>query len=371
MGSPKWCEPGAATPLAAAIAAAVHQAWVGPEEEAPKRFAEALRQALTPEEFERHELLALRLFHEQPAPPDGIEAPPPSAQLELCPRCVKLRKTPYTQPQNGRLKLQALRDPDWLRGRFEGGASVQSIADQLGCSYANIKRWADVHGLSMPRTQEVENFDARVGQMHRDGEAPGAIARELDTTVERVRESLRRQGLANQKKGHHYFEEAWWVERLRHRGWTKLRAARDAGIQPHAATYYVNRFGLSKITERNRKRGRGLKYPQLADPMYLTDLLRRHGDNYASAAEEVGCAATLVSHYARKVLGRKRKVDPDAPHSAPAWWREQLDAGRTTYELAEELGIKEKSVRERLRVLGWLDEAYRNNLVRERSRRDR
>lgn len=365
MPSPTWSKRAEPT-VAAAIAAATHHAWMGPEEGASNRFLEALRKMVGPDVLESIEMTALRVFQLQPRAPDGYEVPP-NVHLQLCPGCQRLRKTKHTAPQHGRIKLEALRDPNWLAAQFEAGRSVPAVADQLGCAPGNVIWWADKHGVKTPRAQAAFEFDGHVAHRHVAGEAPGAIARALETTVQRVRDSLRRQGLATEKKGHHYFEAEWWRERLADRGMTKLACAREAGIQAHNANYYLDKFGLQHLVDRNRRRTR--KYPQLDDAAFLRDLLRRHQDNYESAAREVGCASSYISRKARDVLGRAKKHHNHVPHSDPQWWRARLDRGATTWEMAEEAGILETTARERLRQLGWTAEGYANNAAREKERR--
>jgi len=366
MPSPKWSIAKEA-PIAAAIAAAVHTAWDGPEDGRSNRFLEALRKMVGPDVLERIELSALRVFQLQMSPPDGFEIPPANAHFLICPGCQSMRRTKFTRPQNGRLKLQALRDPEWLARQFELGRSTVDVARQLECSTSLVVDWAAKHGIEPPRTMRRREFDERVAQMHRAGQGPGAIARALETTVSSVRKSLRRQGLANRKTGHVYFRPEWWRERLE-AGKTKTECAREAGIRPNAATYFINQFGLQAYTRRNAERGRRRKYPQLYDRDALLALLEKHGGKYEDVAAEIGCAPTTVSARVRKLLGIGPKWKP-VPHAKREWWEERLAMGMTTWEMAEEAGIAEKTAREKLRLLGLLDEAYRVNARRELERR--
>ena len=366
MPSPKWSQAKEA-PIAAAIAAAVHEAWDGPEEGASNRFTDALRRMVGPDVFERIEFTALRIFQFQTRAPDGFEIPPATAYFRICPGCQSLRRTKFTRPQNGRIKLQVLRDPEWLARQFEHGRTTTDIARQLQCSPSLVRDWAGKHGLVPPKMMAAREFDAEVARMHRAGEGPGTIARALETTVHHVRQSLRRQGLANRKSGHVYFRPEWWRERLE-AGKTKLECAREAGIRPHAATYFINQFGLQAYTRRNAQRGRRRKYPQLYDRDALRQLLEKHDGRYDRVAAEIGCAPTTVSLRARKLLGVAAKWQP-VPHGKREWWEERLAQGRTTWEMAEEAGIAEKTAREKLRLLGLLDEAYRVNVRRELERK--
>lgn len=363
MPSPKWSEERPPM-IAAAIAAAALESWAGPPEGASNRFTTALRRILR-EEFEEHELLGLQVFHRQMRPPEGYEAPPASSHMAMCPRCQTIRSTPHHAPFRGRVKLQALRDEQWLRTQFAKGLNFRQVAEKLGCDLGAVAYWARKHGIDSPQVADVKQLDADVARLHRAKEAPGAIAKAVGTTVQNVRASLKRQGLATKKTGHWYFAEEWWRSRLEG-GMTKADAAREAGITQHAATNYVHRFGLGHITKANRK---PKAYPELLDPGYLRPLLRRHEDNYASAAREVGCSASYVSRCAREVLGRDPKHENHPPHSEPSWWRDRLDRGMTTWEMAEDAGIEVTTALERLRILGWIAEAYRNNTARERKER--
>lgn len=369
MPSPRW-PAGAEPPILAAMAAAASEAWAGPEHGASARYIETLRQMIGPDLLREVEGDAISLFLRQPRAP-GTEAPPPWAWFAICPGCMKLGRTRFTAPQNGRLRLQVLRDADWLDSRFAAGETTTAIAKRLGCCATLVMDWARKHGLLTPRARGVQEFDAQVRARHQQGDAPGIIARALDDTVQHVRQSLRRQGLATNKRGHHYFERDWWIERLERRGLSKGAAAREAGIRAHTATYYVHRFGLEHITRRNVKRGKPKKHPQLHDAEQLRALLARH-ETYSAAAAEVGCMPTSVSHAARTLLGAPKRLYPgELPHSRDGWWSERVERGATTLEIAAEAGIQEKSARERLRLLGLLPRAYANNVAAERRIRAR
>lgn len=367
MPSPTWCDRPETPPLAAAIAAAVHVAWDGPEEGASTRFTDALRKILGDEEYEVIELRALHLFHLQPRPPEGYRVPPDWAWLALCPRCMKVKGTPHTAAQNGRLELEVLRDPEWMARQFDRGESYSGLAERLDCAPALIRYWAEKHGLKSPAAERTEEIEACVRRMYAEGEGNGTIAKELDTSVRTVRDALRRLGLATKKSGQVHHEREWWRVRLADRGMTKAAAAREAGIKSHGANYYLKKFNLGHLVDSKRKKPR--KYPELYSRTDLRLLLARHDHNYESVAEELGCASSFVSRQARTLLGLEKKHHNVLPHSNLSWWTERLDAGATTYELAEEAGIEEKSARERCRVFGLLPQAYHNNAERERERR--
>ena len=114
MPSPTWCH-SAETPVGQAIAAAQHDAWVAPDASARSRiFSERFRQLVGYQRAEALMVSALAIFHAQPEPPNGWEDPPRSAHLQICPHCQQLKRTRFTIPMGGRLKLAVLRDREWL-----------------------------------------------------------------------------------------------------------------------------------------------------------------------------------------------------------------------------------------------------------------
>lgn len=372
MPSPTWCKP-SATPIFAACVAAQQEAWEAQPERRVAVFTDTLRRLLGPELTDEILPSALVLFRQQPERPAGLEDAPASADLRICPRCQQLKAGPRA-PNRQNLRLLPLRDADWLQQQFERGRTTNAIAKQLGCSPANVVRWAAKHDLQPPRTATAEQFREAVAALHRRGEAPGAIARQLERSVADVRQALTSLGLATKKQGHHYMVASWWEERLVRRQMSVREIAREAGIQPNVCTYWIKRFGLQHITLARsasviRRRWK-LKYPILADPVQLRALLDEHG-SYEAVAKVVGCSPRHVSRWARELLGEQPRHRQHTPHSPRAWWVERLERGATTWQLAEEAGIEETSARERLRVLGLLGDAYRNNTAAERERRKR
>lgn len=365
MPSPRWSE--SKQPfVAGAIAAAVSAAWDGPQRGRTQRFTETLRKALGPDLYERVEVAAFQVLMLQESAPEGYDPLPEWALFRVCPKCSALQRTKFTAPQNGRIKLQVLRDRNWMERALERGESYASLARKLGVAPANVAYFAEKHGLKSARSERREELEAIVRHMHAQREGPGAIAKAADTSVHHVLQALKRLGLATKKSGQVYHEKEWWRVRLVEQGKTKLQCAREAGIRPHAANYWLKQFGLQHLVTGNKRRP---KYPVLRDRTELRLLLARHDNNYESVARELGCAPSLVSWYARRTLGVAQKHFNDVPHSKKSWWTERLERGATTYELAEEAGIAEKSAREKLRVLGLLEHGYRNNTARERKRR--
>lgn len=372
--SPVWSAP-VETPLFQALAAAQHDAWHAQDTDAARRiFAERVRQLVGAARADAVLSAALTLFATQLQAPAGFEEPPASAYFSICPRCQLTKKTKFTVPQRGRLKLVALRDPEWLRQQFDRKRTCTAIAKQLDCTPSLVIDWARKHDLMPTKSANAEQFRAEVRTRHQAGLAPGEISKELETPVMHVRQALSSMRLATIKHGHHYFAAEWWIERIIRRGWTTTQCARAAGIKPHGCAFFLKKFDLQHVTKgRSTKKGqrRIPKYPQLADAAQLAELLRQHG-SYEAVAKAIGCPSpSLVSRWARDLLGAGKRHENFKVTSARSWWTERLDRGATTWELAEEAGIAEKSVREKLRVFDpkLLGQGYRNNTAAERARR--
>lgn len=371
--SPHWGEP-AEAPLFAALAAAQHDAWQVPEDRRHAVFVTRFRQLVGPARAEPLLASAITLFTAQALPPAGWEDPPRSAYWRICPRCTQLKATPHTIPQRGRLELRVLRDATWLASQLDRGRTHQDLARQLHCDGVLVRYWAEKHGLQSARAERHEEIEATVRALHAQKRGPGGIARELDTEVKNVRRALHRLGLATAKRGMVYHHADWWRDRLEAQGWTVRQCAREAGLKPHGATYYVTKFGLSHVTAARVSR-KGMarwkpKYAVIADAVSLRRLLDEHG-TYEGVARAVGCAPSLVSRYARKLLGMQARHSNVVPHAARAWWTDRLDRGLSTWQLADEAGLPEKSAREKLRLLGaeLLAQGYRNNMQAERAKR--
>jgi AraC-like DNA-binding protein len=373
--SPTWSTP-AETPLFQALTAAQHDAWRAGPERGRTVFVERFRQLVGPARAEASLVSAIALFNLQPEAPAGFERPPTSTDFRICPRCQQLRAGDHNEPFRGRLTLRLLRDKEWLTEQLARGASLKAIAKKVGCTYMNVLHWLETHGLQAPKTQGARDLDAEVKAMHHRGDAPGTIAQALEIKVQDVRKVLERTGTATKKNGQHYHKAEWWVERIQRRGMTTTECAREAGIKSHGCAYWLKQFNLQHITKA-RSTASGAKrwkpkYPALANVAQLRALLDHHG-SYEAVATAVGCAPTLVSRYARELLGEDKRVRQNAPHTAREWWVERLDRGCTVAQLADEAGLAEKSCTEKLRVFGieLLGQAYRNNLSAEKARRKR
>lgn len=373
MSHPKWAEL-PETPLLQACAAAQHAAWRVAPDFRRSVFTQRLNQLLGAKRAESILLTALALFDTQTAPPRGYADPPDNMHFDCCPRCQQLSGKRYSQAPNGRIRMNALRDRDWLERQYQMGKHTSDIARSIGACEGSVIHWARKHGIETMKRMPYE-LDPEIAERHQAGKCPGEISEEFDIKVQTVRKILSRLGLATGKHGHHYFAREWWVEHLVTRQLTRSQIARIAGIVPHNCAYFIEKFGLSHITaERSTRASRSrwkYKYPQLADRGQCRLLLDKHG-TYEGVARELGCAATLVKIWETKHFGKQPARHRNrVAHAAREWWAERLDRGFTTNQLAAEAGITEHTAKEKLRRLGGdlLGRAYRNNVAAEKAKR--
>ena len=379
MPSPRWSDAREA-PLFQALAAAQHAAWRVPGDRRRAAFTERFRQLAGPARAELLLSSALAIFDTQSAPPAGFQDPPANMHFDCCPRCQVVSSKRYGQAPNGRVKLNALRDREWLDRQLSVGRSHDGIARQLGCSAATIKLWIDKHGLD--RVRHKQNDD-EIAALHDAGLAPGEISEKLDITVKSVRDTLKRTRGITVHEGHHYHKKEWWIERLVTKQMTTFDCARAAGIRTHAAYFWLKKFSLQEVVRGRscrvlRRRWR-YKYPQLADPAQLKALMEKHRSYEGVALEVTGSrhGATNVktwwlTHFGSPPENLKYRRGKNATERKNrSWWTDRLDRGYTMLQLAEEAGITEHSAIERLRVLGGdlLARGYRNNLAAEKAKR--
>lgn len=297
-----------------------------------------------------------------------------------CPRCQTVNSAKFSHAPFGRVKLNALRDRSWLERQLSNGRSSQQIAAQLGCVDDSVNIWIDKHGLDRRRCKV---HDDDVAGWHDAGLAPGEISRKLDIAVDDVRRALNRTRGVTQSAGHHYTKKEWWIDRVVTRQMSLGQCAKDAGIKNQNASFWAKKFGLQEITAARSCRATGrrhsYKYPQLMDPGQLRALIEQHGtwEGVSIAITGKRTSATGVkawwkTHFGAEVPPLKRhRSKTISDRTAKAWWIERLDRGLTTWQLAGEAEIAEKTVCERLRTFGGdlLTRGYRNNTAAERAKR--
>jgi hypothetical protein len=377
--SPVWSSTEEA-PVFQALAAAQHAAWRVAAERRRTVFSDTFRKLVSKAAADRHLMSALIMFDAQSEPPAGFVDPPDNMHFECCPNCQRINGKRFNHAPYGRVKLNALRDRDWLARQLEAGRSIAHIAEQLSCNDASVRNWLDKHGLERRRAMV---HDDDVAALHDAGRAPGEIAASLDLKVDDVRRALKRARGVTHSAGHHYFTREWWVERIVTKQMTTIACARAAGVTNQNASYWCKKFGLQEITAarsvRFTRKRHTYKYPQLTDPAQLRALVEQHGSwegvSLALTGKRTSANGVKVwwqTHFGAEVppLKRLRAKNLDE-RSIPTWWTERLDRGLTVAQLAEEAGIKEKSVEETLRRMGGdlLGRAYRNNLAAEKAKR--
>ena len=357
MPSPTF---GARGVLVDAVAMAVREAWEanGDKRVAYKRLAATLRRTLGNEALAQRALpAAVQLFNLQDRPAGDIEAPH-IAVLSLCPHCRKVKLIEERAPYRNKVRMEVLRDRDWMRRQFEDlHRTDEDLAKDLNCCKQSVAMWRNRHGIA-PANQNRAYMDDRVlRELLIDRKlAPGEAAAELGCAVYTVRNWAKELGVVPNCRDFAHLRFEWWNDRVQ-AGWTQYAMANAAGIVKHAVQYHLKKWGLYKWVG---SRGRKSQYPQLYVPDWLRRQLDREGATFAKIARKVGCSETAVT-YAAKQLGlidQKRPPRPSPWTKDPDWYRERFKRKMTVQQMADEVGIKPKSINNYMSELRLLPEYW-------------
>jgi len=364
MPSPKFGTRGV---VVDAVAFAVREAWsCADRKQRPQVVNLALRRILKDKLADRVLSSALTLLTIQPEPPTG-DIEPPTAVLDLCVRCRRVKLIEERKPYRGKIRMEFLRDHDWMTRQFEKlGKRDVDVAGELGCCLTSVRYWRNKHGIEPGKYNKPWMHEATMRRLIVDKRlAPGEIAKELGIGAYTVRQWAARLGIATGKNGvwaHH--SRQWWLERVI-AGWTQYQMAEAAGIVKHAVIYHLRKWELhTERTPYERARLAKPRFPQLYAPNWLAEQLKKHGPKpgFAAIADKVGCAPTTVKAAAQKLgllNGNGRRVATPWTKDRD-WYRERFAKRQTALKIAAEVGIKEKSIMNYMGELGLLDEYHQS-----------
>jgi transposase-like protein len=136
-----------------------------------------------------------------------------------------------------------------------------------------------------------------------------------------------------------------WLEReyVGH-GRSTYDIAMDVGCSPHAVTHWLHCHGIPARPSRNQP-----KYPQLQDRDWLEQEYVEHGRTTYDIAEEIGCDPQVVGGWLRRHDIQARSAAETQlkhPKLQDRDWLEQeyVERGRTTSDIAEGIGCHPASV---------------------------
>lgn len=357
MPSPTF---GARGVLIDAVAMAVREAWEanGDKRVAYRRLAATLRRTLGDEALAARALpAAVRLFNLQSRPAGEIE-PPHIAVLSLCPHCRKMKLIEERAPYRNKVRMEVLRDRDWMRRQFEDlHRTDDDIAKDLNCCKQSVAMWRNRHSIAPPKVNRSYMDDRVLRELLIEKKlAPGEVAAQLGCEVYTVRNWARELGVVPNCRDFAHCTFEWWNDRVQ-AGWTQYRMAKAAGIVNHSVQYHLKKWGLYKSVG---SRGRKPKYPQLYVSGWLRTELARKGATFAKIARKVGCSETSVAYAAKKLglIDAKRPPRPSPWTKDPDWYRERFKRRMTAQQMADEVGIKVKTIQNYLSELGLLPQYW-------------
>lgn len=357
MPSPTF---GARGVLIDAVAMAVREAWEanGDKRVAYKRLAATLRRTLGNEGLAQRALpAAVHLFKLQSRPAGDIEAPH-IAVLSLCPHCRRLKLIEERQPYRNKVRMEVLRDVEWMRRQFEDlHHTDEDIARDLNCCKQSVAMWRNRHGIEPPNRNRAFMDERVLRELLVDKKlAPGEVAAELGCEVCTVRNWAKELGVVPNCRDFAHCTFEWWNDRVQ-AGWSQYRMATAAGIVKHAVQHHLKKWGLYKWVG---CRARKPNYPQLYVPGWLRRELARKGATFVKIARKVGCSETSVTYAAKKLclIDQRRPPGPSPWTKDPEWYRERFKQKMTAEQMAEEAGVKVKSIQNYLSELGLLREYW-------------
>lgn len=340
-----------------AIAQAVREAWATNGVPPAQVVQHTLRRILDDKLADRVLGVTLDLLRIQPRPPAGDEDVPTVAVLDLCVRCRKVKLIGQRRPYRGRVKMEILRDPEWVRRQFERlHCSQEEIAGRLGCCVQSVQMWRRRHGIAPPKSLRPWMDAGVLKKLLVDRRlAPGTAAMELGCEVCSIRQWAKRLEILTARQYAHCTRE-WWADRVA-AGWTKFEMARHAGIVSHAALFHLRKWGLDwKVGAKGRKP----QHTQLYEPGWLRRQLVDRREKFVDVARRVGCSPSAVSAAAKKLgIYERRSRDIPMPWTKdPEWYRERFRRRNDITAMAAEAGVKEKSIQNYMGELGLLEEYW-------------
>lgn len=143
---------------------------------------------------------------------------------------------------------------------------------------------------------------------------------------------------------HPQLRTADWLREQLEDGRTRADCASELGVSPSAISAAIRRFGLQR---------KHVRFPELQDRAWLVARLEE-GLTQDQIAEQLGCPgrSTVAMAIRRHGLSGPHggRIEHPELHD-PEWLTDQLVAGRTSTDIARELGCNPSAVRKaRLRV---------------------
>lgn len=251
------------------------------------------------------------------------------------------------------LPLPALRHPeladaDWLRTRFQAGATVRAIAAEVGCSTRTVRDAADRLGVPRRRGRgpirypQLHDRDWLHQVVHHERLGVTAIARRVGSSVTAVERALQRTGIRLPDRFSPLLDDpVWLATRYITDHATAAAIAADAGC----ATNTVRR----RLAAAGLHRPRPRRPAELDDPDWLRDRYLTGRQSRRAIAAHLGVPAAVVTE---ALAGHG--IAPPGPRrpgelNDADWLRTRfLKERRSRRAIAAELGISARSVSEAL-----------------------
>ena len=285
------------------------------------------------------------------------------------------RRSPSEAQSRG--NIEPLKDPDWLREQYRDERKTPvEIGNELGLSYKPVDTWLDKHGIekrSVAEAQTEGNIEPLKDQewlreQYWDYERTLAdIADDLNVTDVTVNKYMKKHGIERRDTTSSEVQSDGDIEPLKDPEWLEKQYVENElsaseignklGVSKTPVLRYMNEHGIEprSIAERNSK---GDVTP-LRDADWLYEQYVEEEKSQYEIADELSISAPSVRNWMdRHGIEPRPEFERNSkgnirPLRDEEWLREQYtEQGRSTIEIAGELGVTVHPVRDYLDEYG-------------------
>jgi transposase-like protein len=260
-----------------------------------------------------------------------------------------------------------LHDSDWLYEQYiEQERSTYDIADELDIDRTTVSNWLGKHGIETrgdteafgaEPVEELQNAEWLYQQYHERGKSCPEIASRLDVAASTVRSWMHKHDIEFRSHSESLttgnidsLQDADWLrEQYKENQRTKTDIAHELDVSIGSVGTWLKKHGIEQrsLSEENSEGDVG----QLHDPDWLYAQYVEQERTTTDIAEELGVATGTVSNWIKKHGFELRTVSESkadgnvTPLHDLGWLQtEYAEEGRTTEDIAEELGVAPQTV---------------------------
>jgi len=263
--------------------------------------------------------------------------------------------------------IEPLRNEEWLREQYwEQNKTLREISDEVNLSPTAVRNWMDRHDIetrSLSESHTDGNVDRLANkewlrdQYRNQKKSPPEIADEIDVHAATVRSWIERHGIKKHSLSKRYTDgnveplkdPEWLHEQYNQNKKSSNEIAEELGLSGGSVLKWLEKHGIERRSVSEARAAGNIK--PLMDEEWLSDQYHGQEKTRREIAEELDLSFDPVATWMEKHGIEPRsesKADGNVePLKDPEWLREQyFEQEKTTYEIAEELGLHSATVRD-------------------------